>query len=190
MNCSGIRYGLLVLGLIQVLLLSCTDDDLKKAAAISAGKVALTKDRSLKVEVIYSDSAKVKAKGFAPILDKVSPKTGNQYQEMPKGVKIDFYGDLQTKTGSITSEYAIMKETEQLTIFRKNVVVVTDNMTFKTEELTWDQNKKMFYSPTGTVLKPDGSFVDAKNFTATQDFSQTTFEQGSGVTYFKGDLSQ
>ncbi|MBG6236665.1 hypothetical protein IWX76_003259 [Pedobacter sp. CAN_A7] len=173
----------------MILWSSCNEDDLKKAAAISASKVTFTRDRSLGVEVVYSDSAKVKAKGFAPVLDKVSPKDGKTYQEMPKGVSVDFYGDLQTKTGSITSEYAIMKETEQLTIFRKNVVVVTENMTFTTEELTWDQNKKMFFSQKGLVKRPDGSFVDAINFSAPQDFSTTTFEQGYAETYIKGDLT-
>jgi hypothetical protein len=191
MNSLGIRYGIfLILGFTQMILWSsCNEDDLKKAAAIEASKVTFTRDRSLGVEVVYSDSAKVKAKGFAPVLDKVSPKDGKTYQEMPKGVSVDFYGDLQTKTGSITSEYAIMKETEQLIIFRKNVVVVTESMTFTTEELTWDQNKKMFFSPKGVVKRPDGSFVDAINFSAPQDFSTTTFEQGYAETYIKGDLS-
>ena len=191
MNSQGIRYGLICLLGFATLVLwsSCNEDDLKKAAAISASKVAFTRDRSLGVEVVYSDSAKVKAKGFAPVLDKMSPKDGNTYQEMPKGVNIDFYGDLQVKTGSITSDYAIMKETEQVTIFRKNVVVITENMTFTTEELTWDQIKKMFYSPKGVVKRPDGSFVDAINFSAPQDFSTTTFEQGYAETYIKGDLS-
>jgi len=190
MNCRGILFGLLTLGFIQVIFSSCNDDDLKKAAAISASKVTFTRDRSHGVEVIYSDSAKVKAKGYAPILDKVNPKNGNVYQEMPKGVNIDFYGDLQVKTGSISSDYAIMKDTEQMTIFRKNVVVVTESMTFTTEELTWDQKKKMFFSPKGIVKRPDGSFVDAINFSAPQDFSTTTFEQGFAETYIKGDLSE
>ncbi len=190
MNGRGIIYPFIILGLLQVALSSCNDDDLKKAAAISASKVTFTRDRSLGVEVIYSDSAKVKAKGFAPVLDKVNPKDGNVYQEMPKGVNIDFYGDLQVKTGSISSEYAVMKDTEQMTIFKKNVVVVTENMTFTTEELTWDQKKKMFFSPKGLVKRPDGSFVDAINFSAPQDFSSTTFEQGFAETYIKGELDQ
>lgn len=189
MNSRSIILGAIILGFMQVFLGSCNEDDLKKAAAISASKVTFTRDRSLGVEVIYSDSAKVKAKGFAPVLDKMSPKDGKTYQEMPKGVSIDFYGDKQVKTGSISSDYAIMKETEQLTIFRKNVVVVTDNMTFTTEELTWDQKKKMFFSPKGVVTRPDGSFVNAVNFSAPQDFSTTTFEQGFAETYIKGDLS-
>ena len=190
MNWRSIIYSIVILGFSQVFLISCNDDDLKKAAEISASKVTLTRDRSLGVEVIYSDSARVKAKGFAPVLDKMTPKDGKIYQEMPKGVSVDFYGDQQTKTGSIKSDYAIMKETEQLTIFKKNVVVVTESMTFHTDELTWDQKQKKFFSPKGMVKRPDGSFVNAINFSAPQDFSTTTFEQGFAETYIKGDLSQ
>lgn len=190
MNWRSIIYSFVILGCSQVFLSSCNEDDLKKAAEISASKVTFTRDRSLGVEVIYSDSARVKAKGFAPVLDKMTPKDGKIYQEMPKGVSVDFYGDQLIKTGSIKSDYAIMKETEQLTIFKKNVVVVTENMTFHTEELTWDQKQKMFFSPKGMVKRPDGSFVDAINFSAPQDFSTTTFEQGFAETYIKGDLSQ
>lgn len=190
MNWRSIIYSIVILGFSQVFLSSCNEDDLKKAAEISASKVTFTRDRSLGVEVIYSDSAKVKAKGFAPVLDKMTPKDGKIYQEMPKGVSVDFYGDQLVKTGSIKSDYAIMKETEQLTIFKKNVVVVTESMTFHTEELTWDQKEKKFFSPKGVVKRPDGSFVDAINFSAPQDFSTTTFEQGVAETYIKGDLSQ
>jgi len=190
MNWRSIINSIVILSFSQVFLSSCNDDDLKKAAEISASKVTLTRDRSLGVEVIYSDSARVKAKGFAPVLDKMTPKDGKIYQEMPKGVSIDFYGDQLTKTGSIKSDYAIMRETEQLTIFKKNVVVVTESMTFHTDELTWDQKAKKFFSPKGIVKRPDGSFVNAINFSAPQDFSTTTFEQGFAETYIKGDLSQ
>jgi endo-1,4-beta-D-glucanase Y len=189
MKGRGIIVCIVILCFFQVFLASCNDDDLKKAAALS-GKEFTTSDRSFGVELVYSDSAVVKAKGFAPILDKVSPKAGKQYQEMPKGVKIDFYDQTLKKTGSITSNYAIMKETEQLTIFKKHVAVVNDNLTFNTEELTWDQQKKMFFSPKGVVVKPDGSTFNAVNFSAPQDFSYIITDIGNGETYIKGDLAQ
>ncbi len=186
----SILYFTVILGLVQVSISSCNDDDLKNAAAIASNKVTFTSDRTYGVDMIYSDSARVKAKGFAPILDKVTPTKGGSYQEMPKGVKIDFYDQFQKKSGSITSDYAIMKETEQLTIFRKNVVVINENMTFNTEELTWDQNKKMFFSPKGIVFKPDGSTFNAVNFSAPQDFSYINTNNGNGQTFIKGDLAQ
>jgi hypothetical protein len=183
-------YVLLILFAQALILVSCNDDDLKNASSISRKKITLSKDRSYGVEVIYSDSAKVKAKGYAPILDKVTPSQGAIYSEMPEGVKINFYDDFLKSTGNIKSDYAINKETEKITIFKKNVVVVSDKITFKTEELTWDENKRMYSSPYGTVTTKDGSIITGTQFSAPQDFSSYNITQASGTTYVKGDLTQ
>lgn len=191
MKIANLKYGILFSLLLQTLFLaSCTDDDLKNASSVAASKLTLSKDRSYEVEVIYSDSAIVKAKGFAPILDKVTPSVGNIYSEMPQGVNIEFFDEFLKKTGSIKSDYAISKETERITIFKKNVVVVSDNVTFTTEELTWDENKKQYSSPYGTVKSKDGSVITGTQFTAPQDFSSYNIIQGSGQTYINGELGQ
>ena len=182
-----------VLPLVMLLLFvfsSCTNDDLKHTSTISARKITLSKDRSLGVDVIYSDSAYVKAKGFAPVLDKVTPSVGAIYNEMPKGVKIEFFDKFFKKTGTITSNYAIQKQTEKITIFRKNVVVVSDKITFNTEELTWDENKRMYYSPYGTVTTKDGDVITGTEFFAPQDFSTYEIIDAAGTTSIKGDLTQ
>ncbi len=185
---SGIPFLLIALLFVVV---SCNDDDLKNASTISSKKITLTKDRTYGMEMIYSDSAVVKAKGFAPILDKVMPSAGAAYSEMPKGVKIQFYDAYMQITGTITSDYAIYKEAEHITIFRKNVVVVNDQMTFRTEELIWDENKKMYFSPAGTVTrKADGSVLNGTQFSAPQDFSTYSITEAQGETYVKGDLTQ
>ena len=168
---------------------SCGEDDLKKAAKLSK-KISLDTNRTIGVDIIYSDSAKVKAKGFAPVLDKITPSNGAIFQEMPKGVKIEFLDEQMKITGSITSDYAIMKETEKLTIFKRNVVVVNQALTFNTEELIWDQNKQMFFSPKGIVTKPDGSFANAVNFSAPQDFSYYNTGSGYGETYIEEKLGE
>ena len=188
MNFAGILYRIVIIGLIPLFLSSCNDDDLKKAATISSKKI-LTKDRSLKVDITFSDSAVVKAKGYAPIMDQVTTSAGKSLQEMPKGVKITFYDPMQKVTGTIVSDYALRKETEEVTIFKRNVVVVRDEMKFNTEELTWDQRKKKFFSPRGIVTKPDGTVLNAINFSAPEDFSSVDFEQGSGETYLQGGLT-
>ena len=169
---------------------ACANDDLENAAAISSKKITLTKDRSYGVDIIYSDSAKVKAKGYAPILDKVTPSVGELYSEMPKGVKIQFFNNLLQTTGNITSGYAISRETQKITIFRKNVIVISDKITFKTEELIWDENKRLYSSPYGTVTTKDGDVITGTEFSAPQDFSSYKIIQASGSTYIKGNLTQ
>jgi hypothetical protein len=181
---------LFCLVLAAIGLASCNDDDLKNTATISAKKITLSKDRSIGVNVTYSDSAYVKAIGFAPVLDKVTPSVGAIYNEMPKGVKIEFFDKFFKKTGTITSNYAIQKQTEKITIFRKNVIVVSDNITFTTEELTWDENKRMYYSPYGTVTTKDGDVITGTEFFAPQDFSTYEIIDAAGTTSIKGDLTQ
>ncbi|TDQ09866.1 LPS export ABC transporter periplasmic protein LptC [Pedobacter metabolipauper] len=190
MRLRGIIYSSIILCFLQVCLSSCGEDDLKNAPKLS-DTVSLNTDRTLKVDIIYSDSAKVKAQGFAPILDKVTPLNGSAgYQEMPKGVKINFYSDSLTIKGSITSDYAIMRDLEKTATFRRNVVVVNESMTFNTEELIWDQNKKMFFSPKGIVTRPDGTVLNAVKFTATEDFSTITYENASGEIYVPENFGQ
>jgi hypothetical protein len=182
---SGSRSGLFFLLTVLLFSSACNDDDLKNAPSISSKQITLSKDRSYDVDFTYSDSAKVKAKAFAPILDKVVPSQGGSYNEMPKGVKIQFYNDLLESKGTITSDYAINKEAEKITIFRRSVVVVTETITFTTEELTWDENKRMYFSPYGTVTAKDGSVLTGTEFSAPQDFSTYQITQASGTTLMK-----
>lgn len=180
-------FSLLIIVMLGVS--ACGQDDLKNATAISSKKITLTKDRSFGVEVIYSDSAIVKAKGYAPIYDKVVPSQGGKYNEMPEGVKIEFFDAYLQVTGTITSRYAINNETDQITTFRKDVVVVNDRMTFKTEELIWDEKKKLYTSPYGTVVTKDGNVLTGTQFSAPQDFSSYNIVQGAGEAYVKGDIA-
>lgn len=177
--------GSLLLAIFCLVLSACEGDDLKKVSSIAANKITLSRERTYGVEIIYSDSARVKAKGYAPILDKITPSAGANYSEMPKGVKIYFYDDFMKTKGSITSGYAISKETERITIFRKNVVVVTDNMTFNTEELIWNENTKMYNSPAGTVTTKDGNVLRGTSFSAPQDFSTYSITLPSADAYIE-----
>jgi hypothetical protein len=181
-------YGLFLV--LPLFLASCGDDDLKNANAVSSNKVTLTRDRTIGVDIIYSDSARVKAKGTAPILDKVTPSTGSPYQEMVKGVNIDFYNPNGTIDGNLVCDYAIRKDTELKTEFRKNVVVKNSKGdTFSSQELIWDESKKIFYSNQMVdILSVNGDFTRAKDFKAPQDFSTYEMGQGSGEINSKGSL--
>ncbi|MGO4878391.1 hypothetical protein ACEN2P_17445 [Pedobacter psychrotolerans] len=180
MRLQTLLYGFL-LGL-PLFMVACGEDDLKNANAVSAKKITFTRDRTLGVEIIYSDSARVKARGKAPIMDKVTPSAGVAYEEMIKGVNIDFFNPKGTIDGNLVCDYAIRKDEIKQTIFRKNVVVKNNKGdTFSSEELIWDENKKIFYSNQRVYVKgADGSIGDGINFKAPQDFSTYEMETGSG----------
>lgn len=186
---KGIIYPFIILCALQGLLSSCGEDDLKKVTKLSK-KLNLSTDTTRNVDIIYSDSALVKAQGFAPLLIKVVPTTAATYQEMPKGIKINFIETDASIKGSITSDYAIMKDLDKTATFRRNVVVINEKLTFNTEELVWDQNKKMFFSPKGVITKPDGTVLNALDFSATEDFSVINWVNGSGEVYVPDNYGQ
>ncbi|MBY0244227.1 MAG: hypothetical protein K2Q03_02110 [Sphingobacteriaceae bacterium] len=171
-----------------VALSACNSDDFKQAATIKVSKEALSVDRSYDVDVVYSDSAVVKAKGKAPILDKITPKTGMPYQEMPKGVFIEFYDANLQVTGSLSSGYALKKENERQTVFRKNVILKGPKGSYQTEELIWDENTRMYSSPSGTFTQIDGTSLSGSNFSADQKFTNIHMNNGNGVGFLKNGI--
>ncbi|RDC57074.1 hypothetical protein DU508_07725 [Pedobacter chinensis] len=189
MKLKAFLYGLM-LGL-PFFLASCGDDDLKKANAVAVNKITFTRDRTLGVEIIYSDSARVKAKGNAPIMDKVTPSTGGTYQEMIKGVSIDFFSPSGKIDGNLVCDYAIRKDQDRKTEFRKNVVVKNNKGdTFSSQELIWDELKKIFYSTQRVYVKgADGSVGEGINFQAPEDFSTYTMESGNADLNMKEGIA-
>jgi len=182
----------LIFGL-PLFLVSCGDDDLKKANAVDNKAVVLNRDRTIGVEIIYSDSARVKAKGNAPIMDKVTTDSGGSYQEMIKGVKIDFFNANQPGVvdGTLICDYAIRKDQEQKTFFRKNVIVKNaKGDTFSSEELIWDEAKKIFFSTQKvTVQTTDGNIISGVDFEAPQDFSTYKINTATGQAVLKDAIA-
>lgn len=169
--------------LLPVFFWSC-ENDLKKVKQISSKEVNKPVETTIGVDVIYSDSAKVKARMTAPLmLNHTVTKTVKQaYYEMPKGVKIDFYDPKQKLISTVTAEYAITKNLNKIIELRHNVVVVNDKGdTFKSEELIWDQLAKRFYSNQfSTLLRQDGNTISGSTFQCKEDLTSPEFNQSTG----------
>lgn len=162
--------------------MSCTDGDLSKTKSIKTAKSKIPVDKTYEAQIIYSDSAKVKAKGFAPILEKYQPADGKNYEVMPKGVKVEFY-DENTKVKTIlTADSAIRKAFEHITIMKGHVVVKNmEGSTFNSDELIWDEQKQKFYSDKLVkVTNATGNVLYATGFSAPQDFKSYTFVRSTG----------
>jgi len=131
---------------IGTLLLNACENSLSDIKKIASQEENKPISRSTGVDIIYSDSAKVKARLITPLMieydDAVKP-----YHEMPKGVKIIFYDDNLNVKGTITADYGVQREKENIIEFRKNVVATNaQGETFKSDELIDDQTAKKLYS--------------------------------------------
>lgn len=162
-----------------MLSIAACENDLKEVERVSSKKIAIPVDKSINVEIIYSDSAVVKAKLITPEL--LHYKTDRPYQEMQKGVTIIFYDQFQKETSRIKSDYAIRRESEKLVEFRKNVVATnTNGETFKSEELIWDENKKHFYSNQTVEITTKTSTIFGLGFEANEKLYPWTIKQATG----------
>ncbi len=167
---------------ICMLLLSACENslnDIKKIASTDEDKPMA---RSTGVDIIYSDSAKVKAHLTAP-LEIDYTDAAKPYEEMSKGVKIIFYDDDLAVKGTITSEYALKKDKEHLIEFHKNVVATNaQGETFKSDELIYDETGKKIYSNKPVeITMTNGDKINGKDFFSNESLYPWHLDQSTGI---------
>ncbi|HTL83330.1 MAG TPA: LPS export ABC transporter periplasmic protein LptC [Bacteroidia bacterium] len=149
-----------------MILFSCVNDPMK-VKSFNIGK-DLPSQTSNDIDVYYSDSAKQKIHLTAPQADIYTG--AKPYEEMTKGVNVEFYNDSSGKVeSSLTAEYAIRREREQIMEAKRKVVVVNaagDKL--ETEHLIWDGAKDSIFTKAfvkittaDQVLIGDGMVSDA-----------------------------
>jgi LPS export ABC transporter protein LptC len=166
----------------MALIMGC-ENDLKDIQKISASEVNKPIERYTDVDVIYSDSAKVKAHMTAPLM--LNYKVKKPYTEMPKGVKVTFYDNNLNVSSNIVADYAIRREQEKVIELRKNVVGTNiKGDTFTSDELIWDENTRQIHSSKQVHVKmADGSITDGTSFTSDENFDHWTLTQGTGIIH-------
>jgi len=149
-----------------MLLFSSCENSLNDIKKISSAEEDKPISRSMGVDVIYSDSAKVKFHLTAPLMVDNSDNTPKPYKEFPKGVKIISYDDNLNESGNIVADYAIQREKENVIEFRKNVVATNVNgQVFKSDELIYDMTARTFKSSKAVELSDkDGNVAEGFGF--------------------------
>ncbi|MFN7115366.1 MAG: LPS export ABC transporter periplasmic protein LptC [Saprospiraceae bacterium] len=133
------------------------------------------------VEIIYSDSAKVRVKIMGPtLLSHVNSREPKQ--EFPNGVRVDFYGPDQQITSTLTGKYGIRYEAEGKVVVRDSVVWQSvEGERLETEELLWDERQKRVYNHRFVVLRKKDEILMGHGFEATQDFKNSRIIAASGT---------
>jgi len=167
---------------VCMLTLSACENSLNDIQKIASEEEDKPISRSTGVDVIYSDSAKVKARLLTPLMIEWNdPNKG--YQEMPKGVNITFYDDDLKVKGTIKSEYAIRLQKENTITFRKNVVATNaQGETFKSEELVYDQTAKKIYTKKPVEIDMgNGNVMHGIGATSNESLYPWNIDQSTGV---------
>lgn len=103
-------------------------------------------ERGVNISINYTDSGYVKARIFAPLLERYNNEERLE-SEMTQGITAYFY-DRNGKINSyIKSKYAIRNDRNRTMTARKDVVVINNKGdTLRTEELIWDEKTDKIYS--------------------------------------------
>ena len=169
-------YSLFILALTA---LTACENDLRDVEEISSKKLSAPVDKSTGVEIIYSDSTKVKAKLITPEL--LHFKFKNPYYEIKKGVTIIFFDAALKESSRVVADYAIRRENEKQVELRRNVVAVNQkDETFKSDELIWNENKKRFTSSKMVSITSQGNTIYGTSFWANENFTYYEISQSTG----------
>ena len=148
-----------------------------------------------KVEVLYSDSARLLMKLTSPLFKQFT-LASEQRREFPQGLHVWFYEKTGELKAELTANWAKQDMATDIWEARSNVVLInSEGQKLETEQLFFDRSKGEVYSEQYTKLTKDGSYEGAgESFWAKQDFSEYKFFNKSGmaktVIYVKDDETE
>ncbi len=140
-----IRIKQLVLLITAFSLIACGGKKIDKVK-IAASAKELPIEVGSNISISYTDSGYLKAKVFAPLLERYS-SDARMETEMRQGITAYFYDNNGKISSYIKSKYAIRDENARVLTARQDVFVVNNKGdTLRTEELIWDEKADRIYS--------------------------------------------
>jgi LPS export ABC transporter protein LptC len=167
--------------LLFVLLISCTTEQEKEGIEPYKGPVSMVKD----VELLYSDSARVKIKLKAPLQEEL--ENGNRV--FNEGVYIEFFNEKGTVGSTIEGDQGKYDKKSNMYTVRGNVVVINKEKdeTLRTEELFWKPKTGKITTEKYVEIETDGELLTGNGLTANQDFSYYEITRPKGIFSIEND---
>lgn len=161
--------------------------DIKTINLVTGGKdlpASVMKD----VEIIYSDSAKVRMKLTGPVLERYAAE--KTYIEFPSGVNVLFYDDSLKVNSTLRADYGIRYEKEGRMEARRNVEVVNvKNEKLNTEHLIWDENKDSIFTKAFVKITTDDYVMWGDGLKSNMDFTRYKITNPKGTKFLSDEES-
>lgn len=134
------------------------------------------------VEMIYSDSAEVKAMVRSPLVNRYGGE--DPYLVLPEGVKVYFYDSVLNVKTRLSAGYAIKHERSQLMEARYDVVVINSaGEKLNTEHLVWDQSRKIIFSDVFVKITRKDEVIYGQGLEADESFDKWVIKKPKGTFY-------
>ncbi|MGQ0828020.1 MAG: LPS export ABC transporter periplasmic protein LptC [Bacteroidota bacterium] len=177
----------LFISFLSICFTAC-ENDIAEAYSISPeSEKKLPAESGKNVEIIYSDSAQVRAKLSAVQLDRYIGKKA--YMIMPKGMEVIFYNEKREEQTKLTAHYGIgfdngngMEHMEA----KRNVVVINEKgEKLNTEHLIWNAVTKKIYTDQFVKITTKDEVIWGDGLEANQDFSEYEIKNVKGSISLK-----
>lgn len=172
----------------SALLLAACENDIEKINLLNtSGNYPDVKGQD--IEVIYSDSARVKVQMFAPELNQYN-NAEKPYSEFPQGMEVYFFNDSMETESEIHANYAIYYNDEKLWHATGNVIAENHKTgeRLDTEELFWNEEEEEIYSDSYTrIVNENGTFYGQNGFRSNQSLTEYTLIGSKGVVNIQED---
>jgi LPS export ABC transporter protein LptC len=185
-NLNNLKAAILIAAFFVACKPSHTADELKN---LNEQKDSLSVEVATDVKIVYTDSAILRAKIFAPLMKRFPDKT-DPYLEMPSGIKANFYNEFGEIQSSLSAQYAINYEKKDIIEIRDSVRVINKNdEEIKTDELIWDKKQRLVYSdkPVRVRIRNE-KIIMAEGFESDETFIRYKFKKVTGIVYLDEEI--
>lgn len=162
-----------------LLLASSCSNDLGEAEMITS-RANVNIETGKDVEIHYSDNGvtRIVAKGNT-VTRHITQKP---YMEFRDGMELIFYNNEGKVESKMTARYATVLENSNEMTARDSVVVINEKgERLDTDELIWDEQKKIIYSNTFVKITTADEIILGKGMTANQNFTDYVVKSISGT---------
>ena len=138
---------------------------------------------TINLETIYTDSAKIQLKIKSKLVKRFILEEGS-YLEFPKGLEVFFYDENEKIESQLSARYAIYHEADELWEAKDSVVVINANdEILNTEQLFWDENKKLIYTSKFVSITTTNEIIYGDGLEANENFTNWKIMKPRGTFY-------
>ena len=167
-----------------VLFQSCKNDNIEKIQVLTASD-NLPLEVGTNIILNYTDSGFVKAKVFAPMLERYDNEKSNQ-SIMKKGITAYFYNKDKKITSYIKSKYAIRNDRLRTMTVKNEVIVVNiKGDTLRTESLVWDEKTNKINTTDNVKITTPDEIIYGEGLESNTAFSEYKIYKITGILSIK-----
>ena len=135
------------------------------------------------LETIYTDSAKIQLIVKSKLVETYNQEE-DSYLEFPKGLEVFFYDKNEKVESQLSAKYAIYHKADQLWEAKDSVVVINANdEILNTEQLFWDENKKLIYTSKFVSITTTNEIIYGEGMEANENFTNWKIMKVKGTFY-------